>query len=514
MGARDRPSTRSAGRRPRIPRWARFANRSLRARLLLLTIALLAAGLLIGGGLVIGTLQTLLQDRVDKQLRPIASIASLVPIDVFSGYASRVPQLNLEENFDLIADISITYLAPDGAALRTARLPRESDAPGPELPRLDAAAVAARAGKPFDVPATSGGGRWRVIALPLAPRSGTPVTSPAEGVVVAASLDRLNATVLRMRAISVGTAAVLLALLAVAGWFAVRAGLRPLRRIEETAAAIAAGDLSRRVPELASPTTEVGRLARALNVMLGQVELAVAARAESEARMRRFVGDVSHELRTPLFGIKGFTELHRMGGLTEPGDVERTMRHIESESTRLARLVEDLLLLARLDEGGDALPMDLAPMDLRTLAADARLDLRALDPSRPIELAGPHGGPPSSAPVLGDEARLRQVVTNLVGNAVAHTPPGTPVRIGVGTVGDQAVLVIEDDGPGLTPDQAAHVFDRFYRVDDSRSRADAGGAGLGLSIARSLTTAHGGRLELRTAPGRGAAFSVVLPVAR
>ena len=245
--------------------------------------------------------------------------------------------------------------------------------------------------------------------------------------------------------------------------------------------------------------------------------------------MRRFVADVSHELRTPLFGIKGFSELYRMGGT----DAEAALARIESESGRLARLVDDLLLLARLDEstgaasrrhppsGGADDPdetdrvtsgLDLTPMDLRTLAADARHDFAALDPGRPVTLTGPDGGPAASAPVLGDEARLRQVVSNLVGNAVAHTPPGTPVRIGVGTTGTESVLVIEDHGPGLTHEEAARVFDRFYRSDRSRARpAGGGGAGLGLSIVRSITTAHGGRVELVSTPGEGATFRVLLP---
>ncbi|MFC4062719.1 sensor histidine kinase [Planomonospora corallina] len=306
------------------------------------------------------------------------------------------------------------------------------------------------------------------------------------------------------------TSAVLLVLLAVIGWFAVRAGLRPLRGIEETAAAIAGGDLSRRIPGTAAPGTEVGRLSAALNGMLGQLETAFADREASEARMRRFVADVSHELRTPLFGIKGFSELHRMGGLSDAGPA---MGRIESEASRLTRLVEDLLLLARLDEGGSALPMDLAPMDLRTLAADAHHDLHALDPARRVALTGPDGGPPEEAPILGDEARLRQVTSNLVGNTVAHTPPGTAVRIGVGTAGGEAVLVIEDAGPGMADEQAARVFDRFYRADGSRSRTAGGGAGLGLAIVHSIVSAHSGRVELRTATGRGAAFRVVFPVA-
>jgi two-component system OmpR family sensor kinase len=194
-----------------------------------------------------------------------------------------------------------------------------------------------------------------------------------------------------------------------------------------------------------------------------------------------------------------------MGG-TEAGPA---LARIESESGRLARLVEDLLLLASLDES-DGPGLDLTPMDLRTLAADARHDFAALAPSRPITFTGPSGGPAASAPVLGDEARLRQVVSNLVGNAITHTPAGTPVRIGVGTDGGESVLVIEDEGPGLSPEEKARVFDRFYRADASRARA-TGGAGLGLAIVRSIVTAHGGRVEVRSAPGKGAAFQVRLP---
>jgi two-component system OmpR family sensor kinase len=308
----------------------------------------------------------------------------------------------------------------------------------------------------------------------------------------------------------------MLVLLVAAGWFAIGAGLRPLRRIEATAAGIAAGDLTRRVPEVAAPRTEVGRLSAALNGMLGQIETAFAARARSEARMRRFVADVSHELRTPLFGIHGFTELYRMGGLPRRSDVDSTMDRIERESARLARLTEDLLLLARLDDqSASATPaLQPAPMDLRTLAADAHRDLTALDPARPVSLTGPDGIPAAgSAPVLGDEARLRQVVSNLVGNAIAHTPSGTPVRIGVGTVGGEAVLEIADAGPGIAPEQAERVFDRFYRADDSRTRTGGAGAGLGLAIAQSLVEAHCGRIELVTAPGQGATFRMVLPAA-
>jgi two-component system OmpR family sensor kinase len=191
------------------------------------------------------------------------------------------------------------------------------------------------------------------------------------------------------------------------------------------------------------------------------------------------------------------------------------MSRIEREAARLARIVEDLLLLARLDEDatGDVHPtLRLTPMDLRTLAADALHDLRALAPERPITLTGPGGGPPGGAPVLGDESRLRQVTSNLVGNAIAHTPPGTPVRIGVGTLEDQAVLELSDEGPGIAAEQTGHIFDRFYRADTARGRTQTGGAGLGLSIVRSLVTAHRGRVEVRSVPGEGTTFRVLLPL--
>ncbi|MEW9531877.1 ATP-binding protein [Microbispora sp. NPDC049125] len=494
---------------------------SLRGRLLLITMALLATGLVVSSAVAVATLRSHLIGRVDQQLTPIASLASRfspallrVPVSDDGGQAMR-----LAPGSDLLDQMYVAYLSPGGTVEAQRQVSLRGGVASPRLPRLDAAAVAKLGGNAFDVPGEAGGGKWRAVALPVTtslPVAGQPGsalgrldTAKGGSVVVAASLEGVRSTVGRLTVVCMTTAAVLMALLAAIGWFAVRAGLRPLRGIEETAAAIASGDLSRRVPETAPRRTEVGRLATALNGMLGQIETAFADRERSQARMRRFVADVSHELRTPLFGIKGFTELHRMGGLP---DTDRTLARIESEAGRLARLVEDLLLLARLDEGEAALPMDLAPMDLRTLAADAYHDLSALDPDRPVTLTGPDGGAPEEATVRGDEARLRQVVSNLVGNAVTHTPTGTAVRIAVGKVGGEGVLTIEDEGPGMPEEEAGRVFDRFYRVDGSRSRATGGGAGLGLAIVQSIVTAHGGRVEVRTAPGKGAAFQVALPL--
>ncbi|MFF4806335.1 ATP-binding protein [Streptomyces sp. NPDC001351] len=518
----------------RLPRArALWARASLRSRVLLLSVALLAAGFTAFALVTGNALRGYMENRVDAQLRAAAQVLAVLPATVAENGADRTPPAYLADfNTAVLGNPVITYVTAEGAvesSIDSFAADRTSNAHGPALARLDTAAVEAHGGRSFTVGSTKGDARWRVIAVPRAARAalpGTAVTSSAASgsVVVAMPMGQVDGTVGRMWQNYRTTGLALLAVLAVAGWFAVRSGLRPLSRVEQTAAEIAGGDLSRRVPELAGPKTELGRLAAALNSMLGQLETAFAARAESEARMSRFVADASHELRTPLAGIKGLTDLHRMGALPAREDIDATMDRIARESERLTRLVEDMLQLARLDEhalkttesptGSPApgLPpdLDLTPTDLRTLAADALHDVRALDPARTVTLTGPGGdGPPAPAPALADEARLRQVVTNLVGNAVTHTPPGTPLRIGVGTVGDHAVLEIADQGPGLTPQQSGRIFERFYRADTSRNRA-TGGAGLGLSIVHSLITAHGGQIEVESAPGEGATFRILL----
>ncbi|MBO2465419.1 sensor histidine kinase [Actinomadura violacea] len=491
---------------------------SLRTRLLCLSIALVTVGLVVAGAVVGTALRGYLQDRVDDRLVLTGQIAARVPEPAGSGAPRETRTLSV------LGDTVVTFLGPDGSARRVFDSSTLPPGGGPVLPRLGTAAVVARHGSPFTVPARDEDHRWRVIALPRQPVAGEPGGAPAGSVVVATALDEVDRTVARTRAVSLIAGVVLLAALTGAGWFAVRSGLRPLTRIEETAAAIAAGDLSRRVPESAGPHTEVGSLTASLNGMLAQIDEAFRGRAEAEARMRRFFADAGHELRTPLVGIKGYTDLYRMGALPDRADIDQTMNRIAEESARLTRLVEDMLLLARVDEArvdeeaaphrarpDPAFGLDPTPMDLRTLAADALHDVRALDADRPVTLTGPGGGRPASAPALADEARLRQVVANLVGNAVAHTPAGTPIRIGVGTEQGRAVLEVADEGPGLTDEQRHRVFDRFYRADDSRSRTVGGGSGLGLAIAHALVTAHGGRIELVTAPGTGCTFRVLLP---
>jgi len=292
----------------------------------------------------------------------------------------------------------------------------------------------------------------------------------------------------------------------------VRASLAPLGRIEATAAAIARGDLSRRIDH-PSRRTEVGRLADALNVMLGRIEAAYDARAEGEAqarrsedRMRQFVADASHELRTPLTSVRGLAEFGlQQGRAASPDELLRLMALIQNEAGRMSRLVEDLLVLARFDTGR---PLDRRHVDLASIAAQAVQAARIVSPGRPVTLLA--GGDPVI--VYADEERLRQVIDNLIGNAIQHTPPRSPVTVSVTSTTGTGEIIVADHGPGMTADQAARVFERFYRTDGARGRA-RGGTGLGLSIAAALVAAHDGDITVDTQPGQGAAFHVRLPLA-
>ncbi len=493
-----------------------LARMSLRTRLLCLATTLVAVGLLAAGAAVNTALRGYLEGRVDARLKITAQIAARI---------TPPPGMDTSQNVRVLSsfeDTTVSYVDDAGAPRSTFDSTTAAPGGGPQLPELDRDAVVDRAGKPFTVPARDDGHSWRVVALTRPDQSiaSTDEAAARGSVLVATSLDEVDRTVEKTRTVSLTTGGILLAVLAVVGWFAVRSGLRPLTRIEETANAITSGDFSHRIPEAAGAQTEVGRLTTCLNRMLDQIDTAFRARAEAEARMRRFFADASHELRTPLVGIKGYTDLYRMGASRTRLETDHLMARIAGESERLARLVGDMLLLARLDEAAQgsavgtgpapAFPLERAPMDLRTLAADALHEVRALDAARPVTLTGPGGGKPATAQTLADEARLRQVVTNLVGNAVAHSPGGTPIRIGVGVRDGLAVLEVADRGPGLSPEERQRVFERFYRADASRSRATGAGAGLGLSIVHSLVTAHGGDIEIDSAPGQGCTFQVRL----
>ena len=339
----------------------------------------------------------------------------------------------------------------------------------------------------FTAPSHNDGATYRVRAS-IEPRN------PGRILFVATSLSGVDSTLHRLLLIElIATAAVLAALAALALWV-VRLGLRPLHQIELTADAITAGDLSRRV-EHPDPQTEVGRVGSALNTMLDQIEA-------SDRRLRRFVADASHELRTPLAAVRAYAELFERGASSRPEDLERSMSGITREAERMSLLVEDLLLLARLDEGR---PLEREPVDLASVVREAVDAARVVEPDRPVELSM------EPAIVRGDEARLRQVLDNLLSNARAHTPAGTPVSVELHSGNGHAHLTVADHGPGMTEEQAARVFERFYRADSSRTRA-SGGAGLGLSIVAAVTESHGGTVEARQTPGGGATFEVTLPL--
>ncbi len=329
-----------------------------------------------------------------------------------------------------------------------------------------------------------------------------------ERTTVAIDLSEVESTMRSLVYAQSGIGALVLLVLGVAGYALVQRSLRPLTEVERTAAAIAAGQLDRRVPQR-DPRTEVGQLSLALNGMLAQIQRAVASSESSaeqarnsEDRMRRFITDASRELRTPLTTIQGFAELYRQGAAP---DVEMFMGRIESESRRMGGLVEDLLLLARLDAQR---PLGQDRVDLLALATDAVHDARSIAPQRTVRMEVFDG--PGTPEVLGDEARLRQVLSNLVANALQHTPESADLTVRVGTDADNAVLEVCDEGPGMDPEDARRIFERFYRTDSSRARA-SGGSGLGLSIVDSLVRAHGGSVNVTTAPGSGCRFRVNLP---
>jgi two-component system, OmpR family, sensor kinase len=392
--------------------------------------------------------------------------------------------------------------------------------------------LAANPEVPITVPGQSAGDRWRVISV------GTAKVNNVQGSLVAgADVSTVYSTIRHVIGLTILVSLLIVIVLALIGFFVVATNLRPLVEIEETAEEIAEGHLNRRVPER-DPRTEIGSLGRSLNTMLSQIETAFHAREQSEAaahqseeRMRRFIADASHELRTPLTAIRGFAEYYRQrGGLVQqwdddepqvvqtglrPEDLDRIMHRVEAEGARMGLLIEDLLLLARMDQQR---PLGHNPVDLLSLAADAVADTRMVAPDRSIELSVQPG---AAFLVIGDEPRLRQVIGNLMSNALTHTPEGTPIKVSIGSgVLDPrapqptpAVLLdVQDHGPGMTAEQADRVFERFYRADQARGRT-TGGSGLGLSIVAALVAAHGGLASVRTAPGLGATFRVALPLA-
>jgi two-component system OmpR family sensor kinase len=466
---------------------------SLRARLLISTVLVVAIGLLVANFATYRFLSSFLLNRVDEQLssaqRPAAQALSVAAS--FPGGRPEPDFLFPPGTYAEFRDGSSDLVAATFFEYKTVT------AGPPVLPETlpGSKSSTSQASLTFTAKGPGGSPTYRVLAASVGPGKGT--------FIVAIPLTEVSATMHRLVVIEGWVSAVVLLVTAGLALWLVRLGLRPLVGMGETAGAIAEGDLSRRV-EPADQRTEVGRLGLALNSMLAQIEAAFEERRASEERLRRFVSDASHELRTPLTSIRGYSELFRRGADSRPEDLAKTMRRIEEEASRMGVLVDDLLLLARLDQGR---PLEREPADLCRIAADAVDSARAVEPDRPIELDAP-----GEAFVLGDGSRLRQVLDNLLDNVRVHTPVDSPVRVTVAREEGVIVLSVADQGPGLEPEVAARAFERFYRGDPTRSRT-TGGAGLGLSIVSAIVAAHAGEVRVSSSAGGGATFEVRMPVA-
>ena len=519
------------------------ARTSLRIKLVTALLALVAVALAVMGFVGVAVFGSYLQNQVDAQLRALnAQVVNDLANNPFA-FTGRSHQIVFLPNNSVVE-----ILASNGQPLPGSGNWQNLSNSAPAIPTSDTR-TSGSASQPFTVSAPSGGYDWRVIVQPVQYTTDG-VTTQSGTLVVGLSLGNLDQTMAYLIRLDLIVSVVILLVLMIVGFAVVRANLQPLVDIEETAGEIADGHLNRRVPER-DPRTEIGSLGRSLNIMLSQIETAFHAREQSEAaahqseeRMRRFIADASHELRTPLTAIRGFAEYYRqrgglvahwdkeeaatatasgeagpgalvMGSGLTPDDLDRIMHRVEKEAARMGLLVEDLLLLARLDQQR---PLARQPIDLLSLAADAVHDARLLAPDRTIDLSVQPG---AAFLVIGDEPRLRQVIGNLMSNALTHTPDGSPIEVSIGSgtldprVRDSAPAVtldVTDHGPGMTPEQAHRVFERFYRADQARTRTK-GGSGLGLAIVSALVAAHGGVASVRTAPDRGATFRIALPLA-
>ncbi|MBT0566906.1 cell wall metabolism sensor histidine kinase WalK [Williamsia sp. CHRR-6] len=463
----------------------------LRVSLVALMLVLVAVGLLVSGVAVTSAMEKQLLNRTDNGLRNAAQGWARPHVDRDNPGAQptlpRPPQDERRPPSPYFVQVSRT----DGISFIINDVGGAPDISSPN----------SLSPQPKTVGSANGSDtRWRVVK----------VTSTYGSSILAVKLTDVDDTVTRLIWLQFGVGLAVVAVVGGVGYLLVHNSLRPLRRVEATARAIADGDLDQRVPTSASGT-EVGRLAESLNVMLHQIQEAFAATEQSEEqarasedRMRQFVADASHELRTPLTSIRGFAELYRQGAMTDP---EQLMSRIESEAGRMGLLVEELLMLARLDAHR---PLERTHVDLLALASDSVHSARAMAPDRRIDLRVLDG--PGVPAVMGDAARLTQVLGNLITNAVKHTPADASISVEVGTDDTDAVLRVVDTGPGLAPEDRAKVFERFYRGDDSRTRATgSGGSGLGLSIVSALVTAHDGTVTAQDTPGGGATFVVRLP---
>jgi two-component system OmpR family sensor kinase len=466
---------------------------SLRGRLLIGVVSLVVVGLLVSDVVMYILLENSLTARIDNQLTARTTVDAAVLVlshncGAGPGSAGGFPTNTVTEE-----------LGPDGSVLIACRVGGLGGAPSTSSPVMPSSLHGAGGDTPVSPFTTAGTGQveqYRVTYW-------TEDSFGGQFVVFAIPYDGVAGTLNQLLRLEIFIGAAVVLATGLLAWLIIQLSLRPLQRIGEVAEDIAAGDLTRRV-EPATPKTEIGRLGLALNAMLTQIEAAFEQRKASENRLRRFIADASHELRTPLTSIRGYSEMLRRGAAESPTDAELARRRIEEESVRMSTLVDDMLLIARLDQGR---PLESKPVDLQAIARDAAADARAVAPQREIKLEAP-----GSVVVTGDDTRLRQVLGNLVRNALVHTPQKSPIEIGVSTEDGVGRVSVADHGPGLQPEEMQRIFEPFFRADPSRSR-DSGGAGLGLSIVSAVVIAHGGTVRVRETTGGGATFEVELPLA-
>jgi len=489
------PPSRRRGRfHPIIESKRYWHSQPLRTRLALITTGLLTVGLLATSLVTTQLLQTHLMGQVDDQLKVTSRTIGDRGLEYLQqdDKSSQAP--------------TTYYMEAQYSSGKIGRMVNEKTTAEYGIPSLGDLSLGD--GNPFTVASSLAGHYWRVLPLEIKDQDG----NYAGVVAIALPLRNVQETVEQTRLVVAVADVVVVLIGAGLATYLVHRSFGPLRQIEGVAGRISRGDLSARVPVTEPPMTEVGSLQQALNTMLQQNEHAFSVQVTAQERMTRFVSDASHELRTPLSAIQGYGELYRMGGVPA-GRTSEVMGRIESEATRMGRLVEDLLQLARMDEGRK---MDIAPVDLTAVCAGALTDMVVLAPERDCSLLRLDGAPADPQPliVMGDRDRLAQVITNLLGNVVRHTPAGTPVEIALGPIGQRSVIIeVRDHGPGIAPKDASKVFQRFYRADTSRNR-ETGGSGLGLSIVAAIIQRHHGTIGITPTPGGGATVRIELPLAQ
>jgi len=450
--------------------------------------------------------RTFLIAQVDAQLDNVAG-GSLLRLDRAGIYTERhqeAPNTTGKEPLfkpfeplrEVPSDISVTLLDANGVVMGTLGGSQSPQRIQTLVSGITPNQVASYQNKPFTLESQSSGPGYRVLARNLPSGTGSVITS--------VSLSGVEKSINQLRFLFLAVGFMVLIILALGARRIIGISLKPLTTVEETAEAFARGDFSARLPE-ARNDTEVGRLTSALNQMLGRIEESFAARVASEDRLRRFVADASHELRTPLTAIRGFAELHRQGAIQGEAKTSELVRRIEQESIRMSTLVEDLLLLARLDQSRE---MESEPVDVKTLIEECVASARAAGPDHPITLALPQ----DDLFILGDSNRIHQVVSNLLANARTHTPTGTKINIAASQDERGTFIEVSDQGPGLSVEDQARIFERFYRADPSRVRNGGEGSGLGLSIVDAVMKAHGGSVTVTSEPGKGATFTLFFPM--